>query len=60
MDNRKKQPVIGISFERCIYNSKEINKFGTYLTAPEEKLYKKRITRIIKLIQKKPKRLKKK
>ena len=50
MDNRKKQPVIGISFERCIYNSKEINKFGTYLTAPEEKLYKKRITRIIKLI----------
>ena len=49
---RKRQPIIGMSVERCVYNSPDIKKFKTFLTAKEQELYKARLIKVLKRIYK--------
>ena len=49
---RKRQRIIGMSVERCVYNSTGIEKFKTFLTANEQELYKVRLIKVLKRIYK--------
>ena len=49
---RKRMKKIGISVERCIYESPEINRFKNFLTAKEQKVYKSEIKDKIKNVYK--------
>ena len=45
---RSRKPSLGISVERTVYTNKTINKFKSTLTSSEQKIYKKRMQKILK------------
>ena len=45
---RSRKPILGISVERTVYNNTTINKFRSMLTSSEQKIYKKRMQKILK------------
>ena len=45
---RSRKPGLGISVERTVYTNKNINKFKSMLTSSEQKIYKKRMQKILK------------
>lgn len=45
---RSRKPGLGISVERTVYINKTINKFKSTLTSSEQKIYKKRMQKILK------------
>ena len=46
--DQKRVKKIGISVERCIYNSTTVTQFKNFLTAEEQNLFKKRISEKLK------------
>jgi len=48
---RSRKPSLGISVERTVYTNKTINRFKSTLTSSEQKIYKKRMQKILKRIK---------
>jgi len=48
---RPRKPRLGISVERTVYNNKTINRLKSTLTSSEQKIYKKRMQKILKKLR---------